>query len=178
MHAVNLGVDVGHYLPLLRDLVGSEGHVTCIEPSPENLRELRANIAANTISNVTLHTAAVGEAKRTVSVRSGINSGIVLSEEAAGDGVGAEDGVAIVGTATIRPFASLIDRLADLLKIDIDGFEGGVIQSSLDVIQRDRPTILLEPHPRCCPHPKHPAEKFSRRCRRRLRRSVSMTWPD
>ena len=76
MRVLDVGANIGYYLLLFEELVGPRGEVICVEPSPENLPELRANIANNGFSNVLLHEVAVGASEGTAAIKSGINSGV------------------------------------------------------------------------------------------------------
>lgn len=52
--AVDVGANVGYLTTLAAMLVGPTGHVVAFEPGPENLARLRANLALNDCTNVTV----------------------------------------------------------------------------------------------------------------------------
>ena len=135
MTVVDVGANIGYYLLMFQQVVGVDGFVICIEPSEENLLELEKNIRLNRFENVILHKVAVGMMEGNTGLRSGINSGVV--KEGQGDYL-----------VPMRRLDFLIERKVDFLKIDVEGFEGQVIQGAREVIRRDRPTIFLELHPR------------------------------
>jgi len=134
MHVVDVGANIGYYTSLFQSVIGPEGHVTCIEPSPENLVELHDNIRENGWSNVTLHECAVGNQTATVGLRWGVNSGVVALSEG-------------YLQATMCPLDSLVPDKCDFLKIDVDGYEWLVLQGARNVIERDKPILFLEYHP-------------------------------
>ena len=138
MCVVDVGANIGYYLLMLERFVGKRGRVICVEPSPDNVLELRRNIEANGFQNVVLHEVAVGAARGRVGLRGGINSGIA----AAADG-GWE--------VPLEPLDALVNGPVDLVKIDVEGYEGQVLDGSADLIRRDRPVLFLEVHPHLLP---------------------------
>lgn len=134
MHVVDVGANIGYYVSMYEQIIGQPGNITCIEPSPENLKELYANISANGWSNVTVHECAVGNHTGKVGLRDGVNSGVVAIEEG-------------VFQSTVRPLDELVSKRCDFLKIDVDGYEWHVLQGARKVIERDRPILFLEYHP-------------------------------
>jgi len=138
MTVVDVGANIGYYLLMFQQSVGQNGKIICIEPSEENLRELRKNINANSFSNVKLYEVAIGMTDGTTGLRSGINAGIVDS------GKGAYE-------VPVKQLASLISGKVDFIKIDVEGYEGQVIRGASEVIMRDRPTLFVEFHPHILP---------------------------
>ncbi len=136
MRAVDVGANIGYYLLMIERGVGPTGEVVCIEPSPENLPELRATIAANSFSNVEVHEIAVGSENRRTEIKGGLNSGIV------GDGAGAYD-------VELRTLDSLVadGRRVDFIKIDVEGYELQVLRGAQRILEEHKPRMFLEVHP-------------------------------
>jgi len=134
MTAVDVGANIGYYLLLIEQVVGSRGKVICIEPSIENLPELRRNIASNRFSNVVLHEVALGDHQGEVGLRTGINSGIAN-----------QDGAAY--SVPLRRLDALVDEPVHFLKIDVEGYEGQVLAGTEGLISRHKPVLFLELHP-------------------------------
>jgi len=134
MRIVDVGANIGYYLLMFERSVGDEGEVICIEPSVENLPELRKNIEMNRFSNVKLFEVAVGMEEGKTEMYEGINSGIAES------GKGAYE----VG---LKRLDSIVNGKVDFLKIDVEGYEGQVIKGSMNLIGRQRPVLFLELHP-------------------------------
>jgi FkbM family methyltransferase len=118
----------------LRQLTGPSGAIIAIEPSPENLPELRLNIEGNKFQNVKLVEVAVGAAAGKVSLLKGMNSGVVLLNEGSYE-------------VPIQSLDEILMEPIDLLKIDVEGYEGNALEGARNVIKRDRPVIFLEFHP-------------------------------
>ena len=135
MHVVDVGANIGYYLLMFQRRVGQQGHVTCIEPSPENLIELRCNVRENGLKNTTVLDVAVGRRDEVVGLKAGINGGVVEC----GKGV---------CEVKVRRLDDLVQRRVHFIKIDVDGFEGEVLQGAEGILRRDRPCLFLEFHPR------------------------------
>mgnify|MGYP001220282825 CR=1 FL=1 len=132
---VDVGANVGYYLLLIEKLAGPTGSVVAIEPSAENLPELKRNVAENGFCNVELREVAVGAGAGTVGFRAGINGGI-------GD---AASSVYQVPLLTLDEIIGA--RRVDFLKIDVEGYEGRVLAGSRELLRRGRPTVFMEIHP-------------------------------
>lgn len=131
-HVVDVGANIGYYAILLRSLVGTSGRVICFEPDPDNLRELETNISQNAFNNVRIVNSAVGKKDGFVSFSCGLN-GHVSSQGKL--------------TVPITKLDSFLDQTVDLLKIDVEGYEGDVLEGSEETIRKWHPAIFLELHP-------------------------------
>lgn len=136
MTVVDVGANIGYYLLLFERLVGRRGRVICIEPSPENLVELRRNVDANRFTNAIVHDVAVGARTGEARLRPGLN-GFITEDEGS--------------PVRLEPLDALVDGHVDLIKIDVEGYEGHVIEGSLAILTRDRPVLFLELHPGILP---------------------------
>ena len=134
MRIVDVGANIGYYVLLLEKLAGPSARIVAIEPSPENLPELRLNIERNGLRNVRLLEVAAGAADSVGGLLGGINSGVVAR------GAGAYE-------VSVRPLDELLTEPVDFLKIDVDGFEGQVLEGAQRILERDRPILFLEFHP-------------------------------
>lgn len=146
MRVVDVGANIGYYLLLFEKYIGSEGKVICIEPSVENLPELKKNIEINRFVNVKLFDVAIGMDDGTTGLRVGINSGVVDLPDygQAGKNQGAYQ-------VPLRKLDSLVTDKIDFLKIDVEGYEGQVLKGAQEILNRDKPIIFLEIHPSIIP---------------------------
>jgi FkbM family methyltransferase len=134
MRAADVGANIGFYLLLIESAVGPAGQVTCFEPDADNVRELRRNVEANRLANVEVVAAAVGTLDGAVSLRPGINAAVVPQGR---------------GELTV-PLVRLDSALAapvDFLKIDVEGYEGHVLEGARHLLSVQRPNLFLEVHP-------------------------------
>lgn len=134
MTAVDVGANIGYYLMLLKQQVGRDARVICIEPSGENLPELRRNIEINRFESVVLHEVALGDHEGDTGLHSGINSGI------------AETGGAEY-VVPLRRLDQLVTERVDFLKVDVEGYEGQVLAGAEGILATSRPVLFLELHP-------------------------------
>jgi len=136
MHVVDVGANIGYYMLLLRRLVGPAGSVTCFEPEASNFAELDRNLHLNGLDNVRLVRAAVGAQDGEIPFLSGLN-GVVTDAE------GADDRVPIVRLDSAH---TAMDRPPDMIKIDVEGYEGEVLEGARSLLSEHRPTLFLELH--------------------------------
>lgn len=134
MRVVDVGANIGYYLLLFQKGLAGTGEVICIEPSPENLPELKRTIEANAFTNVRLLEVALGETAGETKLRAGINSGVTDAQDAA-------------YTVPIRRLDEIVGERVDLLKIDVEGYEGQVLAGARTLLERHRPILFLEFHP-------------------------------
>jgi FkbM family methyltransferase len=134
MTIVDVGANVGYYTLMFAQAIGSTGRIIAIEPSPENLPELRLNVDRNKLRNVKIISKAVGNERKLIGLRSGINSGVVRDD---------------VPAFSVEQ--DLIDNIIttpiDVVKIDVEGYEGFVIEGAHRVLLEYRPIVFLEVHP-------------------------------
>ena len=138
MRVVDVGANIGYYLLLFEKYIGSEGEVICIEPSVENLPELKKNIEINRFVNVKLFDVAIGMDDGTTGLRVGINSGVVEKNQGSYQ-------------VALRKLDSLVTDKVDFLKIDVEGYEGQALKGAQEILNRDKPILFLEIHPSIIP---------------------------
>ena len=91
---------------------------------------MKRNISINRFTNVDLFEVAIGAAAGTVGLHSGINSGVTVTEEGAYQ-------------VPLLPLTEVAgDRRVDFIKIDVEGYEGQVLEGAWEIIVRDRPIIF------------------------------------
>jgi FkbM family methyltransferase len=123
-----------HLIPIARRV----RQVIAIEPHPHNVSILRKNIALNTLTNVTVYQAAIGDA----------GGKATLLQETSEGGL-TDDGPKDRPTISVDLLS--LDMLAQrygqpqMLKIDVEGFEHRVIKGASQIM-RHRPKIALEVH--------------------------------
>jgi len=131
---LEVGANIGYTMLLLAQAVGERGEVVCIEPVPENLEELRLNVEANDLRNVSVLPFAAGDADGRIRMSGGLNGR-----------VGRADGDL---EAQIRRIDSLGGPTPDLIKVDVEGYELAVVRGALGLLQGSRiPSWWIEMHP-------------------------------
>lgn len=142
MTVVDVGANFGYFTLLLGDAVGEAGHVIAVEPNPDAAALLRETVTLN------------GHGARTRIVPHALGARAGRGWLYAPDGepknatlVGTEG---LAGGRTVEVSTLTLDEVAlqypkvDLVKIDAEGGELGIIAGMRHVIARDRPTIVLE----------------------------------
>jgi FkbM family methyltransferase len=150
MVAVDVGANVGLHTLIMSELVGDEGHVFAIEPTPEFADRLLRNCLLNRRRNVTL--------LRLACSRPGLQSGTLVVSSTS------------VRTAALQPtdstpFSEEVERLnvdlktldevvimnalnrLDFIKIDVDGGEYDVLLGAETTLARYHPHVLFEYSP-------------------------------
>ena len=141
---VEVGANIGAHTVSLARQVGSQGHVIAIEPQPPIFRIMCANLALNSVTNVTTVQCGCGEKESVFYVPEidyapvGVTNfgGVSLAPEL-GTGRGAEVRVRslddVVGT-----------RRVDVLKIDVEGMEEDIIKGAENLLRDSRPLLYVE----------------------------------
>lgn len=142
MTVIDVGANFGYFTLLLGDLVGAAGHVIAVEPNPDVAPLLQESVLLNghrTRTQVVPHALGASAGRGWLFAPHGEPKNATL--------VGAED---IPGGKTVAVSTLTLDEIAlpyakvDLVKIDAEGGEQGIIAGMKQVIARDRPAILLE----------------------------------
>lgn len=135
----DLGANIGdHTIPLAQH-VGTSGFVYAFEPQRLIFQMLCANVALNDLSNVDCLHVALGATHGTVLIPE-----IDYSVEAN------YGGIEVSGFADGRPVPRIVlddyvdARGAELVKIDVEGMEGEVLEGGRKFIARFRPVLYVE----------------------------------
>lgn len=140
-------LDLGSYCGLsasaFSDAVGPEGRVYCFEPDPRNFEILSLNLALLGAANVVREQKAIADRAGTMPFSSEGSMGSALI----GHGGRNRDRMVEVETTTI---AAILERHAiervSCVKMDIEGAEYAVLESSADLIGRLRARWMIEVH--------------------------------
>lgn len=141
----DVGANVGQFTLLAAKRVGASGYVHAFEPAPEEYRKLCANVSLNGFSNVLINRVAIcdrlGEAVlRTAGPGLGIyNSlGTPLMSSLIGD-------ISVPCTTLDCYVEARGVPKVDLLKVDVEGAELGVLRGAAHLLSRsDAPVIVCE----------------------------------
>ena len=139
---VDVGANIGLWTCSLARHVGPDGRVDAVEPYPENLERLRANVDRNSLSNVRILDVALSDREGTLALfapagHPGGGSGSIGARDPG-------DGVSLGDVPCVRLDSVYDGGRLDLLKIDVEGHELEVLAGALGTIDRLRPSILCE----------------------------------
>ena len=136
---VDVGANVGYHAFRASPRVGDDGRVIAVEANPENARLIAYTIAVNSLTNVELVPLALAATRGYVNFGThvGSNGGFLPDDEHTTDS----------GRGTIVPTMALddldLDRVS-VVKIDVEGAEGIVIDGAYATIERLRPSFVME----------------------------------
>lgn len=137
---LDVGANVGaHTLPIARR-VGPSGLVVAFEPTAFAFEKLRRNVGLNPSLNVRVSQAAVaerGQLAAPFSARSSWRS----------DGIREEQVSSVPTIALDEWFEREEVSHVDLIKIDVDGAEWGVLRGAAGLLSRYHPRIIIEATP-------------------------------
>jgi FkbM family methyltransferase len=155
MHIVEVGGHIGFISGYFAKLTGPSGSVTVFEPGRNNLKYTRQNIsticAIPTLANVNLVEMAVGEHNGTAHFfednLTGQNNSLVKNFKGLKNNAELSYNELKVAEREVK-IVSLDSffhkKKIDFVKIDVEGFEYGVLKGMLDLIKINKPAIMVE----------------------------------
>ncbi|RVX41551.1 FkbM family methyltransferase [Nonomuraea polychroma] len=143
---VDVGANIGVYACTGAARLPRGGRLIAFEPVPENAAYLRRNVDRNDLTGrVTVEPVAVGASPGELTM--------YLSGEQSGKHSAAEANVGTPAGTVTMPMTSIDAYLAgsrleppDIIKIDVEGYEGFVLRGSAQTLTA-LPTLLFELHP-------------------------------
>jgi FkbM family methyltransferase len=148
---LDIGANIGaHTLPLAKK-VGAGGRVLAIEPTTYALGKLKENVALNPEFSAQIEVVSVMLGDGGASMPETIPSSWPLTEgkqELDPDFLGEFQSTAEAQLTTLDDLVSRknLSRI-DLIKLDVDGFEFGVLNGARETIRQFKPRVLFEVAP-------------------------------
>jgi len=132
-YIIDCGSNIGASILFFKTLYPN-ATIVAFEPAVRSFEALERNVRQNGLQNITLHRAAIGETVGTVDFyESPIVGGLTASTSKARGGEGKT-------TVEQVQLSAYIDRRVDLLKVDIEGSEAGLLA---DLVNSER-LVLVE----------------------------------
>jgi len=138
MYCVDIGSNIGYYALLESKIVGSEGKVISIEPSPTNFKLLEENISLQKLHNIIAYNFAAGNKEGNVRfmIDEKSNWCKVVDDKEISDKI-----INIESKALDNFFEELsVDRI-DFLRMDVEGYEANILEGAQKTIQKFKPII-------------------------------------
>jgi FkbM family methyltransferase len=132
---VDVGANIGYFTMLAASRIGPSGRVIAFEPNPDNCALIRNGIEANGFVNVDLHAYGVADIDSDFAIDITGSNGALRQERRAGD--------VIVRTVILDSYLAHENRM-DIVKMDIEGFEGRALRGMRQLLERHRPVIFTE----------------------------------
>lgn len=143
--AIDIGANLGYYTVPMARLAGATGRVYAVEPVPVIFEVLRRN--AGSCRNVELLNCALGERDAEIEMANdSVASGGYFGTGRNFVSEGGTSADAMRFTARMRRGSELFGALPriDFIKCDIEGYETVVMREMRPLIERHRPTVLIE----------------------------------
>jgi FkbM family methyltransferase len=149
--AIDAGANIGvHTLTMARaaQFGPVSGRVIACEPSPAICARLRANLLLNRVTNCDVRQVALLERIETVTLytpnpatqSNQATASLQRNEHHLSDG----DTLKVLGTTLDALVADERLPVVDLVKIDVEGFEGAVLAGARGLLERDHPALVFE----------------------------------
>jgi FkbM family methyltransferase len=136
------GANIGYVSLSLVKQVGSKGRVIAFEPVPQNIERLRQNVALNKIENIRVMECAASNTNGEAIIRMAENlsmASLVWHQE---------DPRATEITIKTVVIDELVEKgelpYPSFVKIDVEGFEGGVLQGMVRTLKTAKPVLFVE----------------------------------
>jgi FkbM family methyltransferase len=139
------GANVGVFAFMAATLVGEKGAVFAFEPEPNNVLCFQRSLESAPVRNVELHDVALGDedGSMTFDRRGGAFSGrLVVSEDEI-----ESDGVCEIQVRSIDSLLAAGLPPPSLIKIEVEGGEGLVLEGAKETLRTHKPAVLCEMHP-------------------------------
>jgi FkbM family methyltransferase len=155
--AVDVGANIGYFTLLMANLVGPQGKVIAFEPLAENFRILRENIQLNGHANVVVENLALMSRTERIELRSATPGAITWVASVKIDQNSAVESQSVEAVTLDEYVQTKGIAKVDFLKIDVEGAEASVLEGATNVLNRDKPILLIEMHELDRFKDKHPA---------------------
>jgi len=145
MVAYDIGANVGIFSFLFESIVGADGVVYAFEPERNNYNCLEKSLAKDKNKNIILDKRAVGRSKSTEKFdrRGGAFSGRLMGDAQ----YDTTDNIEIVETVSVDYVVQEEGyRVPDIMKIDVEGNEGMVLEGMENILSNYSPIIICELH--------------------------------
>jgi len=151
MCVADVGANHGYFTVLMADIVGPEGRVIAFEPHPNTASLLRKSLAVN----------GFGERVQVVECAvSDMDGALLTFHMPTGEPKNARivdrphDSIATVTVRSTTLTTSLADwAKLDFIKIDVEGAEEAALRGGADLLERTKPSLLLEYNALRCVNP-------------------------
>ncbi len=148
---IDIGANVGSHTLPMADLVGTAGQVYAFEPVPWAIKKLKRNLILNNFKNIFIEQVALSDEN---------NSGVEMEFRAsfkieAGQGVDKQGKInqdwwrecerVMTKMQTLDSYVQECGLArVNLIKLDVDGFEGKVIRGALNTLKQHKPFLIME----------------------------------
>jgi FkbM family methyltransferase len=141
-HFVDCGANIGYFTLNASRLVGPSGRVDSFEPSPVNRARLEEHLKINTAENVRVHALAADTENKSLAFHQ--PTGELNHGQASVFASLVPQGKSVVVQAA--RIDQTIDRVPDVIKVDVEGAELNALQGAEKFLQSANPPALIIEH--------------------------------
>lgn len=141
---VDIGANIGYYVLMESKIVGNTGKIYAIEPSPQNIKCLKKNVAVNNYSNIEVYDFAIGDVigVKKMNISSHYNLNTLVSKKD-----NRITGTVDVNTSTLDKFLTG-KKFPSFVRMDVEGYEYNIIKGMKNILSSKKPiNIFIELHP-------------------------------
>jgi FkbM family methyltransferase len=140
---VDVGANIGLFSCLAASRLPAGGSVVSFEPIPANLRYLRQNLERNGFTEqVVVEATAVGEHEGSIEIF--LVEGSIGTHSASSRNALDSANSVTVPVVNLDAYARSMTGRIDVLKVDVEGYEGHVLRGARGVLTEQRPTLFIE----------------------------------
>lgn len=141
-HFVDCGANIGYFTLHAARIVGQTGRVDAFEPSPVNRARLEEHLRINAVTNVRVHALAAGNQSKSITFYQPTGE---LNHGQASTFASLVPGGESVTVESAR-LDEVVDRVPDLIKVDVEGAELTALQGAEKFLRAQRPPALIIEH--------------------------------
>lgn len=141
---IDVGANIGAITLKLAFAAGPAGKIFAVEPHPDMLERLRANVELNGLSNVTIVPFALSDAPGTASLYAAESDFFHQGRSSLKSSSGLTNQIKIKKITGRMLEEKITHRPVRFLKIDVEGHDLIVLKELADMIKSDRPHLIFE----------------------------------
>ena len=146
MTCLDVGGNIGYYTLLESNIVGNDGKVIAIEPSPPNFKHLKKNLSIQDAKNVDAYNFAAGDVDGEVN--------FLVYQESNGSFTIPDGETTDLPGELIKVPAKRMDTFlnelniehVDFVRMDVEGYEHHIIEGMKNIIKNSKPMFQIEVH--------------------------------
>lgn len=146
MTCLDVGGNIGYYTLLESNIVGNDGKVIAIEPSPPNFKHLKKNLSIQDAKNVDAYNFAAGDVDGEVN--------FLVYQESNGSFTIPDGETTELPGELIKVPAKRMDTFlnelniehVDFVRMDVEGYEHHIIEGMKNLIKNSKPMFQIEVH--------------------------------
>jgi len=146
MTCLDVGGNIGYYTLLESNIVGNDGKVIAIEPSPPNFKHLKKNLSIQDAKNVDAYNFAAGDVDGEVNflVYRESNGSFTIPD---GETTDLPGELIKVPAKRMDTFLNELNiEHVDFVRMDVEGYEHHIIEGMKNIIKNSKPMFQIEVH--------------------------------